>query len=110
MTRKLFTVFLFSYVLNEVCAQTWQQEQKLPSSLGEVAAAAVNGLIYVVGQGTSATYQYNPSKQTWSSSLAKRPYAGDHHSVIVPDDGTFWLVGGLSGAEGQVTFLSNVNL
>ena len=40
------------------------------TDLGEVAAGAVAGLVYVVGSGSSATFSYDLATRTWSSSRA----------------------------------------
>ena len=78
----------------------WSTLPSLPSSMGEVAAAYINGNIYVMGEGSSSTYVYNIASQSWSK-VSTRPHAGDHHALVKPGDGTFWLVGGFNGGSGS---------
>jgi hypothetical protein len=84
----------------------WKTLPSVPDSLGEVAAGYINGKLYMVGQGTSKTYVYDPLSQSWNSGLSQRPKAGNHHAAVTPSDGKLWLVGGLSGGEGLVSMNS----
>lgn len=89
-------------------AQSWQSLPDIPSSIGEVAAGIINGVLYVVGQFDSGTYTYDFARGSWSTA-ATRPYIGDHHGLVLPQDGRLWLVGGFSGgSEGKVLLLPNL--
>lgn len=83
------------------CAAQWNTLASMPSALGEVAAAHLGGVVYVVGQGLGTTYTYSVRSGQWGT-VATRPYVGNHHAVVTPGDGNMWLVGGF-GAESQVT-------
>jgi hypothetical protein len=81
----------------------WQSLPNVPDALGETAAALINGNILLFGQQTPKTYQFNLASQSWSTNRAQRPLPGDHHAVIVPGDGTLWLIGGFDGgSQGKV--------
>lgn len=81
---------------------TWSTGAALPIKVGEVAAGTVNGVVYVVGDDTSATMAYDLKTGAWRSNLAVRPYLGDHHSAEVIKD-KLYLFGGLGGgSEGKV--------
>ena len=107
-----FAVFLLAQ-----CIQSRGQwvglSPTLPYSLGEVSGANVNENLYVLGQGqdkisnqATCVIALRPLGTSWDCSLAPRPYPGNHHAVIVPGDGTFWLVGGLdSSSSGKVRSL-----
>lgn len=78
----------------------------LPTPMGEVASALINNKIYVVGQNVGNTFVFDIAAGQWSMTNSQRPRPGNHHAVIVPGDGTMWLVGGLgSNSEGTVRML-----
>lgn len=80
----------------------WETGTALPLQLGEVAAGGINGVIYEVGEGSTATLAYDLKLGTWRSNLAVRPYPGNHHSAEVIN-GKLYLFGGLgSSSEGKV--------
>lgn len=56
--------------------------QALCADLAGMRAAYNNGKVLVVGQGNSATYEYNIASNTWSTKAA-RPFAGNHHSSVI---------------------------
>ena len=56
----------------------------VPDARGEVAAAQVNGIVYLVGQQTAKTYAYTIATDTWVSNLAQRPLSGNHHAMVSP--------------------------
>jgi N-acetylneuraminic acid mutarotase len=74
---------------------------QMPVSLGEVAAGIINGKIYTVGEFNNATVVYNPRKNKFASSLARRPHQGHHHGAEVYD-GKLYLIGGLGSGAGKV--------
>lgn len=82
---------------------SWSSAAPLPVALGEVAGGIVAGKLYVVGEGSTATFAYDIATETWTSSgLATRPYPGTHHAAEVVD-GKLYLFGGLGGgSEGKV--------
>lgn len=80
----------------------WESLANLPTALGEVAAGAINGVLYLVGEGSSATYAYDLLNRQWLANKATRPFPGNHHSAEVLS-GKLYLIGGLEGgSEGKV--------
>jgi N-acetylneuraminic acid mutarotase len=62
----------------------------------------INGVVYVVGEGANNTLAWDRLTDTWSSSMAVRPFVGHHHSAEVYQ-GKWFLIGGLSGnSKGKV--------
>jgi N-acetylneuraminic acid mutarotase len=93
--------FPATYDLMEV-RYTWSAGANMPVVLGEVAGGVINGKLYLVGEGNSATLAYDLATNTWTSGLAPRPFAGDHHAAEVIN-GKLYLFGGLGGgSEGKV--------
>lgn len=76
---------------------TWYVHAQMPVALGEVAAAEVNGMLYVFGQGDPRTLRYDVLNDVWSSTLAQRPHWGDHHACEVWN-GRVYLIGGFGSA------------
>jgi len=72
----------------------WKPAESLPTSIGEVAAGAINGVLYLVGEGPSSTLAYDFVLGSWTSNLAARPYVGDHHAAEVINQ-KLYLFGGL---------------
>jgi len=58
---------------------SWQNGPNLPIAVGEVAAGAVNGVLYVVSGDTSATMAYDLKSGMWRSDVAVRPLLGQQH-------------------------------
>lgn len=80
----------------------WEDLPTAPASLGEVAAAEVDGILYLMGEGSSSTFRYDILNATWLSNAATRPFPGHHQSVEVIG-GKLYVIGGLVfGAEGKV--------
>lgn len=77
---------------------TWSSGSSLPQELGEVAAGVVDGVMYIVGDGSPNTFAYNHYDGTWISNLAARPFIGDHHGAEVIG-GKLYLIGGLGGGS-----------
>jgi N-acetylneuraminic acid mutarotase len=81
---------------------TWTELATVPTFLGEVAAGVINGILYVVGSGSSQTFRYNIQTNAWLSNGAARPFPGDHHAAEVLG-GKLYLIGGLeAGSEGKL--------
>ena len=82
---------------------SWVALPDMPKSLGEVTVGAMNGKLYVVGEGSGSTVTYDLGAGTWSSSQASsRPHEGNHHASEV-HDGKWYIIGGFdNGAEGKV--------
>ena len=100
------SVFPLLCALLGMGAAQWATLSAVPDALGEVAAAQVNGIVYLVGQQTAKTYAYTIATDTWVSNLAQRPLSGNHHAMVSPGDGTLWLVGGFGGgSQGKVRLL-----
>ncbi len=79
----------------------WSGASYMPLKLGEVAAGVIDGILYIVGEPSPATFAYNIYAKSFST-VAARTYAGSHHSAEVVG-GKLYLIGGLSnGAEGRV--------
>ncbi len=80
----------------------WNTASSMPDNLGEVAAGIIDGILYVVGEGTTKTYAYDIEDDSWDDTLAVRTFAGSHHAAEVYD-GKLYLIGGLdNGADGKV--------
>ncbi len=79
----------------------WDSAAKMPISLGEVSSGVINGIVYVVGEANNATLAYNVATGTWST-VAIRPFVGNHQAAEVLN-GKLYLLGGLGGgADGKV--------
>ncbi|MEZ6016191.1 MAG: kelch repeat-containing protein [Planctomycetota bacterium] len=81
-----------------LAAGFWSASAPLPQALAEVAAAEVDGMLYVWGQGDPRTLRFDLINGTWSSNFAQRPFAGNHHGCEVWN-GRIYLIGGLDGGS-----------
>jgi glucose/arabinose dehydrogenase/N-acetylneuraminic acid mutarotase len=79
----------------------WTTGAPLPDELGEVAGGVIDGILYMVGEGTSKTYGYDIANDVWASNLAQRPFPGNHHAAEV-FGGRLYLIGGLGAGQGKV--------
>ena len=80
----------------------WEDLTPVPAAVGEVAAAEIDGLLYLVGEGSGQTFVYDLINQVWLPNAAPRPVNGHHHAAEVVD-GKLYLIGGLDNAsEGTV--------
>ncbi len=80
----------------------WRTYANMPAALGEVAAAEENGMLYVFGEGDGRTFRLDIANGTWNTTLAPRPYPGNHHACEVWN-GRLYLFGGFfGGSEGRV--------
>ena len=72
----------------------WVSGAPMPSERSEVAVAAVEGRIYVVGgfDGQTELEVYDPSADRWTRG-APFPWAV-HHAAAVGLDGKLWVIGG----------------
>jgi len=75
---------------------TWQTGPALPIAVSEVSSGVINGVLYLVGGSTNATFGYDLSTGLWRSNLTPRPILGDHHGAEVIN-GKLYLFGGLNG-------------
>ncbi len=92
----------FRYLPDSPAAKgQWTEGTALPQALGEVAAGAILGLVYVVGDGHPGTFAYNPQTASWISGLAARPLAGDHHASEVVSN-KWYVFGGMYAGENKV--------
>ena len=78
---------------------SWKSDTSMPLPLGEVAAGVVDGILYLVGQGSASTLAFDPITHTWLSNLPPRPFPGNHHAAEVID-GKLYLFGGLGASSG----------
>lgn len=75
---------------------------EVPVTAGEVATGELDGVLYLVGEGTPATLRFDMETRTWLSPAAQRPYVGDHHAMEIVG-GKLYLIGGFQGgSEGRV--------
>ena len=85
--------------VTEATPGTWQTGPALPILTSEVSCGVINGVLYLVGGGSSSTLAntlaYDLSTGLWRSDLAPRPYLGDHHGAEVIN-GKLYLFGGLN--------------
>jgi glucose/arabinose dehydrogenase/N-acetylneuraminic acid mutarotase len=82
----------------------WRQGAPLPEPLGEVGGGIIDGILYLVGEGSVSdikTYAYDILNDSWSDTPAERPFPGHHHSTEVVDD-KLYLIGGLHEGNGKV--------
>jgi len=80
----------------------WEALANLSTPLGEVAAGVINGVMYLVGEGSSATFAYDVQNRQWLANKASRPFTGHHHAAEVLG-GKLYLVGGIDGgSEGRL--------
>lgn len=111
-TTLLFLALLISLLGNQslnlastakAAAPSWSSAPPVPVALGEVAGGLIAGKVYLVGEGSTATFAYDTTTGTWTSSgLATRPFPGNHHAAEVIG-GQLYLFGGLGdGSEGMV--------
>ena len=86
-------------------ADRWEVLPALPEATRAAAAAAVGGLVYVVGGttasgNTAATWAYDPAKRTWGARAPMPEPLFNHGAVAL--DGRLYVLGGYSeGRERQ---------
>jgi non-specific serine/threonine protein kinase len=79
----------------------WQSGPDAPLALTEVAAAALDGVIWIAGgltaDGTASdrTFALDVASGTWSETPALPEPV--HHAALVSDGETLWLLGGYTG-------------
>ena len=79
----------------------WRRVADAPAALTEVAAATLDDRIWVAGgltaegAGSAEVFVYEPVGDSWSSSGALPGPV--HHSSLVSDGASLWLVGGYAG-------------
>jgi len=80
----------------------WEALTSVGTAVGEVAAAVIDGKMYLVGEGTSSTLAFDVQNRQWLAAKAARPFVGHHHAAEAVG-GKLYLIGGLDGgAEGRV--------
>lgn len=79
---------------------TWTTKASAPGAKNTAGAAAVNGLIYFVGDST-ATYEYDPALDTWTSK-ASAPTARGGVSVAAVNNKVYMLGGNTVDATGLI--------
>jgi N-acetylneuraminic acid mutarotase len=79
----------------------WDAGPAMPVAMAEVAGSVIGGKMYLVGAGSGATLSYDFAGGKWSgaTSLAQRPYKGDHHAAEVVN-GKLYLFGGMGASSG----------
>jgi N-acetylneuraminic acid mutarotase len=81
---------------------TWEPLPALPYALNEVSAAAINGKLYVVGDGDPRTAVFDLETKQWIADGPARPFPGRAHGAEVVG-GKLYLIGGLgAGSAGKV--------
>ncbi len=76
----------------------WLPTTEMPVALSDVAAAEIDGTIYVVGAGHPATLTYSPYDDTWSlDTAAPRPFVQRGQSATTLD-GKLYVIGSLGAA------------
>eukprot|EP00040_Diaphanoeca_grandis_P010687 m.54763 g.54763 ORF g.54763 m.54763 type:complete len:1161 (-) comp21970_c0_seq1:84-3566(-) len=94
----------------------WSQGPPMPDSkaMAEVASAIVDSTLYVIGGIEDYTMSYDIIAGTWShrDALAKRPYAGDHHTISVvrnqADQPELYVLGGFNQDSEQTVQVYNI--
>ncbi|MEX1024313.1 MAG: PKD domain-containing protein [Planctomycetota bacterium] len=86
-----------------VAPERWETvTPQVPVTVGEVACGVIDGVLYLMGEGTPATLRFDMEARQWLSPAAQRPFVGDHHAAEVID-GQLYVVGGFQGgAEGRL--------
>lgn len=82
----------------------WSTLARLPTARSEVAAAELNGKIYVLGgfgSGATANEEYDPATDTWRR-RASIP-SGVDHAAAASAGGKVYLMGGFDGRWGPVS-------
>lgn len=88
---------------------SWSFCPKLPVVIGEVSSVVYDDHIYIIGESprekpedAKKTFRLNLKTNVWDSSLAERPFPGNHHSGEVIN-GKWYVFGGFKGgSEGTV--------
>lgn len=73
----------------------------MPDDVGEISCGEIDGILYLVGEGSNNTFAYDILNDSWSDNLPVRPFAG-HHQAVEIIDGKFYLFGRLGGTGGTV--------
>jgi N-acetylneuraminic acid mutarotase len=80
----------------------WETYDNATAILGEVSCGVIDGVVYMVGEGSGKTLAYDVAAKYWDNNLAQRTYKGHHHAAEVWG-GKLYLFGGLGGgSEGRV--------
>jgi len=72
----------------------WSTGASMSVALGEVGAAIIGNIMYVVGDGSSKTLAYNISNNTWTDTLAQRQHVYKDQ-VMHAVNGKLYLFGGV---------------
>src|SRR6476660_1548378 len=80
---------------------TWSTAKPLPLPLGEISSAIIGSKLYVLGDGTARTLVYDIKRDRWRTTLARRPFQGDH-SAAETFNNKLYLLGGLGPSAGKV--------
>ena len=59
----------------------WEGLPNMPATVGEVAGGVIDGVLYIVGEGSSNTFAYDTLGRFWLPSVATRPFVGHHHAA-----------------------------
>src|SRR5581483_11059689 len=81
----------------------WQKRAPVPTARTEVAAAALDGKIYVIGgyqKGAGRVEEYDPAKNSWRPRAALP--AALHHAGAAAVNGKLYVVGGFISGKGAV--------
>jgi N-acetylneuraminic acid mutarotase len=88
-------------------SNSWDIATAAPVQISDAASVAIGSKIYVVGGGTDATLSLDVTTNTWTKTLAKRPFLGDSHNVETIA-GKMYVVGGLGAAAGKLQIYNPV--
>ena len=93
----------FRYLLGQGAEPgRWETLSPVSTPVGEVAAGVIGATMYLVGEGSGATFAYDLQNRQWLANKAARTYTGHHHAAEVVD-GKLYLIGGIDGgSEGRV--------
>lgn len=82
---------------------TWTHKAKLPVVIDSVAAATVNGKLYVFGgrinqsnELSDKVFEYNPDADTWTEKTSM-PLSRYSHEAVTFSDGKIYIIGGAGG-------------
>lgn len=102
LCAQLLLVFSVAAARAQSGGGTWQRLAPMPSARQEVAAAVLNGKVYVLGglegdgPATATVEAYNPNTNTWET-VRPLPFANHHNSAAVAA-GKLYSFGGFATA------------
>src|SRR5690349_293783 len=103
-TATIFAILLVAgHALSASLPGVWQKRAPMPTARTEVAAAVLDGKIYVIGgyqKGAGLVEEYDPEKNVWRRRAAlPKPL---HHVGAAAVNGKIYVIGGFISGVGPV--------